>query len=141
MAVLQRGRGNQTKAEGFVSIATVLILMLVVATITVTVITVQIDNNRMYRVLSDESRARANADSCVEIALNKLKENSTYTGNETLNTDHGTCQIVGVAGTGNTNRVISVQGMYNNVTRKVKVTVATVNPLMSLTSWVETDTL
>jgi uncharacterized iron-regulated membrane protein len=128
---------QHVKQNAYVSIVTMVILMLIVLTATVTVITVQIDGNLSYRTNTDSAKARANVDACVDVAINKLKENAAYSGGETLNTDHGTCQVVSVTGSGNTNRVITVQGDFNYVTRKAQVTISQVNPLTSISSWLE----
>jgi len=132
---------DNTKKGGYVSMLTLVILMIVVLTVTVTVITVLIDNTISYTTMSKSDKARANADACVEVAINKVKEDLAYIGNETITTDHGSCEIVSVGGSGNSNRVISASGLYQSVTRKVIVVINTVNPVTSITSWKEVDTL
>lgn len=128
---------QRAKKQGYVSIVTMVILMLIVLTVTISVITVQIDSNLSYRTNTDSAKARANADSCAEVAINKLKESTAYTGNETLTTDHGTCQIVSITGSGNTNRVINVKGDFNTVTRKVQISISQVNASTVISSWLE----
>jgi hypothetical protein len=128
------------KQDGFVSMLTIVLLMVIVITMSITIMTVLIDSNLSYGVVADSVKARANADSCVEIAINKLKESTSYTGaNELVTTDYGSCTIVSVLGTGNTNREINVTGTFNNVTRRVRVTVTTVNPDTVISSWLEVD--
>jgi len=136
MALLQLDK----RQNGFVSMLTIILLMIIVITMTITVLTVLIDSNISYGIVADSVKARANADSCVEIAINKLKENTAYTGaNEVVTTDYGSCTIVSVLGTGNTNREINVTGDFNNIVRRVRVIISTVNPNTAISSWLEVD--
>ena len=135
MARLQRDKA-------YVTILTVVILMIITVTVTVTVISVLIDNTISYRTTTESDISRYNADACAEVAINKLKEDLTYTGGGAVITlDKGSCTIVNITGTGLTNRVISTTGSYNNVIRKLIVTVSTVNPSTTITSWTEVDEL
>jgi hypothetical protein len=128
------------KQNGFVSMLTIVLLMIMVITMTITILTVLIDSNISYGIVADSVKARANADSCVEIAINKLKEDTAYIGsNELVTTDYGSCTIVSVLGTGNTNREINVTGNFKDITRRVRVTITTVNPDTTISSWLEVD--
>lgn len=92
-------------------------------------------------VLVSQTQAQALANACAELALEKLKLDLAYVGNETLSVGTSSCQVISVTGTGNTNRVINAQATINSITRKVKVTISTVNQLTVISSWQEVGTL
>lgn len=110
--------------------------------VTITVVTVLVDNTISYRVINESDIARYNADACAEVALNKLKENLAYSGaNEVITLDRGNCTIINVTGTGNSNRIITTSGTYNDVVRKLSITILTVNPSTTISFWMEVDEL
>lgn len=133
MAQHQRGKA-------YVTILTIAVLLVITVTVTVTVVTVLVDNTISYRVTTESDVARYNADACAEVAINKLKENLAYAGaNETITLDRGTCTIANISGSGNSNRIITTSGTYNNVVRKLSINVLSVNPSTSISSWTEVD--
>lgn len=84
---------------------------------------------------SIESYYLANA--CAEYALERLKNNLNYSGEETLDIDDGSCYIYTPEGSGNEDRVIKVTGTIANQTRKIKIILETVNPGAEISSWQE----
>lgn len=80
------------------------------------------------------------ANGCAEVALQKLRDNNGYAGNETITFPAGeSCKIQTILGTGTANRVIQVQGwsVGQLATKRTEVRVATVAAHMVLTSWKE----
>lgn len=80
------------------------------------------------------------ANGCAEVALQKLRDNPSYAGNETITFPAGeSCTIKPILGTGTTNRVIQAQGysVGQLATKRTEVRVATVASHMELTSWQE----
>ncbi len=77
------------------------------------------------------------ANLCAEQALMKLKENSNYTGNETLTFENGSCEIYEVLGGGNENREVRVFGSAFGQIRKIRIEINLINPEMQIKSWQE----
>lgn len=125
------------KKHGFVTLTSVLILGVVALAVTTTILTVSTDLiiNSETIVQSDQSKALA--DTCAELALNELKKDTGYTGNQTLNLGEGSCEILTVQGSGNTTRTIQAEGNIEGVIRRVVVEVDQVNPDTQISSWQE----
>jgi hypothetical protein len=99
---------------------------------------ISIDNNKFNRIANDAIIAGRTAYSCTEIALNKLKNDLSYAGEESITLDGVTCNILAISGTGNTNRVIKVSATTSiGVVKKIQITVQTVNPSYIFSSWQE----
>lgn len=80
------------------------------------------------------------ANGCAEVALQKLRDNNSYAGNETITFPAGeSCKIQPILGPGTSNRVLQVQGwsVGQLATKRTEVRVATVAAHMVLTSWKE----
>lgn len=128
----------KTKAKGYIAFITVLVISAITVVIATTLLIISTDNATAVAEITNSIQARALADTCVEVAINKLKLNTAYTGNETVTVGTtGSCQILTITGSGNSNRVIQATSTLNNTTRKVVVTLTTVNPTTMISSWQE----
>lgn len=125
--------------KGFSTLTSVIILMFASIFIITATLSLSTDTflSSSTSLASAESRALAN--SCGEIALNSLKIDTNYAGNQTINLGNGSCQIQTITGTGNTNRTIRASGTVRSVTRDIEINVQTVNPTTVLNYWVELD--
>ncbi len=63
------------------------------------------------------------ARACVEEALLKLSQNSSYSGNETISIASDTCRIISIVASGTAEKVISTQAQFNSSFTNLKVTV------------------
>lgn len=70
---------------------------------------------------------------CAEQALMKLKEDNTYGGNETIDTEDGSCQILPVEGSW----TIKISASSSAQIKKIKIIASQVNPVMIIDSWQE----
>lgn len=128
---------NRNNKKGFVALISVIILSAISVIVVTSAFSFSTNNLVNLRVTQSTLKAKANADSCVEIALNKLKTTLSYAGNETVTMDCGSCTISAVTGSGNTNRTFTTSGTCNSTTRRMSVSVTTVNPSTVLGSWKE----
>jgi hypothetical protein len=131
--------GNKSrKLRGFATLFSVVILMLL-STFVVTGIllssNMSLQSNAVYR---DAIVARDLADSCANVAVNKLKLDNTYTGNETITLGTKQCQILAITGSGNTNRVVRTSAVTGSVTRKIEVSIAVLTPNLTVNYWQDT---
>lgn len=134
---MQQQHSDKIQKRGFTTITSVIILMIATVLIITSTILISTDSFvSSYNSLAS-IEARALAHSCAEIALNKLKLDDTYAGNETLSFGGESCHILPTAGTGNTDRAISTYAIVRDVTRKVDVSINTVNPTTVIASWNE----
>lgn len=125
--------------NGYVALVSVLIVGIVALSITTSVILLGLGSSRTGFVLEQTEQARGLATACAERALDKLRKDLNYTGNETITLGQGSCQIRPVLGSGNTNRTIETTGTVGTIVKKVKVIIAQVTPQTQLTSWQEVN--
>lgn len=127
------------KKNAYVTLISVIILGAISILVLTTSISVDTESIYATEILSQGKQAKAYADSCAERAVDLLKQNTAYVGGESYVLTNGSCTVSAVSGTGNTNRVFTATGISEDSTRKVAVTVTTVNPTTVIGSWKETQ--
>ena len=125
--------------KGYVALVTVIILAAVTSVVALTALSLGTDSTIFSAEKQNQSLAKSYANSCMEIAINKLKASTSYIGNESMAVGNGTCQILTISGSGNSNRTIQTKGFSGTVVRKLQVTITTVNPSTIYSSWQEAD--
>lgn len=135
---LSTQRNKRQRQPAYAAVVASLVIMMVSSLIAVGLLLVSNENLAMSRFNWERYQATALAHSCAEIALNKLKLNLAYGGNETITINGYTCQINAISGSGsNTSRTIQTLSTVDSVTRKMLVQVAQLNPTTTITSWQE----
>ncbi|MFA6429180.1 MAG: hypothetical protein WCV84_01640 [Patescibacteria group bacterium] len=122
---------------GFVTLLFVLILSAIGSAIAVSVLLSGVGSTRTSFIVEQSAEARALANLCAEEAIQKLRESSAYTGNETIVAGNGSCFIATVTGSGNANRTVQTVGTVGTIQRKVQVLLSAIRPLVITTSWQE----
>ena len=82
------------------------------------------------------NQAKALANMCGEYGLKQIRDLNTFTGSNTLTLGSGSCTYT-VSDLGGTNRQVNSSGVINNITRKVKIMVVSVTPIVTVSSWQE----
>jgi hypothetical protein len=123
--------------DGYVALTTILIVASVTLIIAVGLSLRSIGESQMSFAEESSHRALALANLCAEKALMKLEDTFNYSGSESINIGENSCDILSIEGSGNTNRIVKTQSTVSNHTRKVKLEVAVVSPIMEITSWRE----
>ena len=123
------------KKQAAVTLISVIILSFVALAITTTILLVDINNNLRTAALLKGTEALANAETCVEIGLNRLKDDVNYTGAENFILTYGTCEILLISGSGNNNRLLQSVGRSGNYTQRIQVDIGQLNPDTQITSW------
>jgi len=121
------------KQKGFIAITTVLIISALVLMIGIGISLESIGETKMglQRSLSSQSYYLTNL--CVEQTLMKLKENSSYSGDETINVENGNCTILPIEG----NWTIKVSASSSGQIKKMKLIVSQIDPEIIVDSWEE----
>lgn len=88
-------------------------------------------------LVSQSAQAEANARSCVERTLRRLRIEPTYAGNETWTLERGTCVVHAVAGDGINDRRVCVEGKHGKSTRRFQMNVAELFPNVKASSFSE----
>ncbi len=76
---------------------------------------------------------------CAEYGLMELMKDSNYSGNEVLENERGTCDILPTGGAGNENRTICTEGMSGDVTRRIEIIVERLLPSVRVYAWQEVE--
>jgi hypothetical protein len=81
-------------------------------------------------------QARKAADACVETALQKIHDSTSFSGSDNIVLGSGSCSYL-VTNTGGTNRTISATGTASSLYRKDSVSITAVSPKIIVSSWQE----
>ena len=91
----------------------------------------------MSLISQESNKALALANLCAEQALFKLVTTLNYSGNESIIIEGKSCEILSIEGTGNFNRVIKTQSTVSKYTKKIKIEVSQISPVVEISSWEE----
>lgn len=121
---------------GYVALMAVLIVGAAATAIALGMLTTGTDSQRSTLVVQQAVQARSLAEACAEEALQRIHDNTAYTGSSNLSLGQGSCTYT-VANTGGSNRTIVTTGTVDSVVRKVNVYVTIGASSISITSWQE----
>lgn len=119
--------------KGFIALITVLIILGIVVTMGLSISLLSMGEARMGFQQNQSTKAYYLAYLCAEDALMKLKENPTYSGDETINIENGSCQILPLEG----NWTVRILASFQNQIRKMKIVISQIDPEMIIDSWSE----
>lgn len=124
------------KERGFVALITVMIVGAIGVSVGLSLILLGLGSSRTSLSIEQSIQAKAMANACGEEALQKIRESTPFTGSGNLSLSGGTCTYT-VASGGGQNRTISSTGVYGTITRKVAISVTTINPSIVISAWQE----
>lgn len=129
--------GNNTarKERGYIALISVFIISAIIVLIATSASLLSISESDMSLQENQAWESFYLASFCVEQALMKLESVLNYEGNETLILGGKSCDILPLEGSGNFNRVIKAQSTASGQTRRIKVEISQVSPVMQITSW------
>jgi hypothetical protein len=124
------------RSDGYIALLSVLIVGAAAMAIAVTLLVTGSDAQRTNLVIQQSIQARQLAHGCVDEALQKIHDASSYTGSGTVTMDTGSCSYT-VTNTGGSSRTITTNSTIGNVVRKVTTYVTIGASSISITSWQE----
>lgn len=130
---------RQLNKKGFVTLFSLIILMVIAVSVFTSVLLTNMDSLKSVEALREGLKAKTNSYSCMEIALDKLKNDNTYTGNETIILGDGECEILSISGSGNNNWVVRSIGKSKDYFKKLEVSIIEINPVMQIEYFREND--
>ncbi len=122
------------KTRGYITLLAVLIVGAIGTAIAVTILTLGIDASRAALTQQLAQAAKAAASACAEEALEQIRLNANYSGSGSLSFANSNCTYTVTGGVSTTSAATGISG---TVTRKVKVILSTVQPLLTPSSWQE----
>lgn len=124
------------KSDGYVALLAVLIVGAASVAISLALLITSVDSQRSTLVTQQATQARSLASACAEEALQRMHDDTAFTGNGNLSLGQGTCTYT-VTNTGGSARTIDATGTVNGDIKKLKVYATIGASSISITSWQE----
>jgi NAD/NADP transhydrogenase alpha subunit len=118
---------------GYVALFSVIGLGVIGGVITFSLVMLGISLTKSDLQLMQSTQARQAATSCIEEALQKIRETGTTTALGSLTIASSSCAYVIASSSGQ--RIITATGTASETVSKIKVIVSTTTPLLQLSSW------
>ena len=128
----------QNKQQGYITLISVIAVTLIGTSIVVGLLLLGVNIFRTSISVEKSFEAKSLANACVEEALRLIRENTSYTGTDTLFIGSGSCTYT-VTNTGGESRTITASGTVEPVVRKVQIFITSINPMILYNSWQEED--
>lgn len=122
--------------SGYIALISILIIGAISTAVAVTLLVTGSDAQRSSLITQRAIQARSLASACAEEALQRIHDNTGYTGTGNLSLGAGSCSYT-VTNTGGTARSVAASGTVNGVVRRVQVYVTINASSISITSWQE----
>lgn len=123
--------------RGYIALISVLIISAVLLLIALGASQFSLGQSTMAIQRNQSLKSYYLAQACAEEALMRLKEDLGYRGEEVLNINGASCQILRIEGSGNKDRIIKTLSNAHNQTKKIKIEIERVNPEIEIKSWQE----
>ncbi|QQS58772.1 hypothetical protein IPN35_04175 [Candidatus Peregrinibacteria bacterium] len=121
------------RQKGYVLLISVLMTGAIGTIIASAILFFSTDSLRMSTTFTEGARARTLAHACAEHGLNELRQNTSYSGGETLSFGDDSCEVVAVLG-GN---IVQAEGIAGDALSRVEVEVSDIDPEIIISSWKE----
>jgi hypothetical protein len=124
------------RQSGYIALISILVIGAISTAVALVLLATGADAQRASLAVQRSIQARNLANSCAEEALQRIHDNTGYTGTGNLNLGTGSCSYT-VTNTGGTSRSVAATGTVNSVVRRVQVYVTINASSISITSWQE----
>ena len=124
------------KPKGYITLISLIVVGAVATAVTLSLILLGLGSSRSS--LSNQQGSSANwlAHACAEEALQEIRNNSNYSGNDSMAFSTGSCSYTVTQGRGE-ERSIQAVGNEGSVTRRVEVSVSGIEPEIIINLWQE----
>lgn len=122
---------------GYVFLVTVLVTGMIAATSALSLLLLAWAAEQNGYLFWESAQAFEYAQTCAERTLRTLRTDLSYAGDEAFAFQHGACEVLGLDGTGNKERVLCVEGTVGQAVRRIQITVSQVLPTTLVSSWDE----
>lgn len=125
--------------RGYLTLISVLTVSAVGVAIMVTLLVLGTSATQASLATQQQAQARQLAHGCIEVALETIKDNSSYTGTTTINSfGAGNCEFT-VTNTGGGTRTIESEATVGRVIQRAEVILSNVSPI-TVDSWQQVAT-
>lgn len=119
--------------KGATLLLTVIILGAVASVVSVTMLVTGTDFLKTSGFNTAARQAKYHAESCAEIALMQIRQQSSFVGSGSRMFDKGSCTY-SVADSGSS-KIITATGINQNVTKRIRAQVTSYIPTLTVSSW------
>jgi len=128
---------SSQRQKGYILLLSLLVVGAIGISISIGILLVGVGSSQNGIVIEQGLQARMLSHTCAEYALDELRKDDSYSGNETLSFTEGDCEVRPVLGTGNTNRTVQTIGTTGQANGRVEVEISVVSPEVTISSWKE----
>lgn len=123
--------------HGFIALTSILIIGSLVLLISIGLSARSISETKIALSQQLSNRALALADACAEYALNELKADLNYPGNESIIIDGSdSCDILPIETSGS-DKIVKTRSIISGYAKKIRITVSQTSPEILISSWIE----
>ncbi len=123
--------------HGFILLISILAIGVISSVIVSTLLLLGASAGAFSLSIQQSSQAMAFAQGCGEWALQQLRNNPEYGGDQFLPMDAGTCEVLPVGGIGNNNRQLCIEGRMGDTYRRMEIVIQEILPKTKISSWQE----
>jgi hypothetical protein len=127
---------NGTK-HGYILLISVVIIGAISSAILASLLLLGNSASILSLSIHQSAGAQAAAQACAEYALQKLRNDPTYAGNETRTFPDSTCDILSIGGIGNENRLLCTEGHQGDAVRRLQIIIERVLPAVRIGTFEE----
>lgn len=121
---------------GYVTLLSVLVVGAIGIAVTSSLLLLGLSSSRTSLNYQQMYQAKNLANLCAEEGLEKIRENSLFTGLGNLTLGQGTCTY-NVINSGGNSRTINTTGTVQTIIRESVVNISAIDPLIIISSWQE----
>ena len=126
-----------TRRGGYIFLISVLTIGSIAAATAVSMILLGLASQQNSAALVESTQAEQYAQTCIERALQSLRSDPHYIGEQTFTFSRGTCRLYSIGGADNEARTICAEGVTGVSTRRMEVKVAKLLPSTLIDTWRE----
>lgn len=123
--------------SGYLLLITILVIGVIATAVVSSLLFLGTSSSAVSLAIQQSSQAIGLAQACSEYALQQLRINPQYAGDQILTLESGTCDIHPIGGIGNNNRLVCIEGIVGDIYRRLEIVVQQVLPKTTITSWQE----
>lgn len=127
---------SRKNSEGFITLVATLVVGAVGLSIALSLLLLGLGSSRTSLTTQQSTQARTLANACAEEALQKIRENSAFTGSGGLSIGAGTCSYSVTSGAGQA-RHIDASGTVGAIVRKLDIDITAIKPKIIISLWQE----
>ncbi len=121
---------------GYITLLSVLVVGAIGLSITVALLLSGLSASRTSLTAQMSAYAKMINNACAEEALEKIRENISFTGTNNLTFTLGSCTYT-VTNTGGETRTIATSSTVGTIVKKINITIDDINPRINILSWQE----